>query len=81
MAGSGRLTDTSQTWRRGIVYLDEQILTLLAKERRDELARDAERRRSLHAARRRRLPLRSELGRLLIRLGGWLMAEPRIGSA
>ena len=61
-----------------IVYLDEQILSLMARERQDEAMRHAERRRSLRRARNVRTPARVRLGTFLVRLGQRLIAEPRV---
>jgi hypothetical protein len=58
-----------------IMDVHEFVALRMAKDRMDEAARFAERRRALSLARGPRRPMRVQLGAALIRIGYWLMGD------
>jgi hypothetical protein len=64
------------------MYIHEDIVMMIVKERMDDAMRFAEHRRALRLARASRPSARVRLGMALIRLGRWLMggSSPSAGT-
>jgi hypothetical protein len=57
------------------MYILEDIMLLMARERMEDAVRYAELMRAHHLARTRRRPVRARLRMALVRLGHWLMGR------
>ena len=67
------------------MYILEDIMLLMARERMEDAVRYAEQRRAHRIARTRRRPARVHLGMALVRFGHWIMGrscpEPEVSSS
>lgn len=67
------------------MYILEDIMLLMARERMEDAVRYAEQMRAHRLARTRRRPARAYLGMALVRLGRWIMGrscpEPEVSNS